>query len=956
MSTGSWDPKRHVALSLGLLALVGACAFAWASYVPHTFILRDGRFYTNTAATLTESLSLEQPYARSWYSGTLGWNYNLDAGWSNIALGRNGELLPKHPLLLPVLSAPFFFALGLPGQLLFNLLTFFVTGACAFGIARRYVDEEDEAAAAIAALALPLGTSILGYAYDYHVDTLLLALFLGGVLAIHVGRGVLAGLLLALTVTLKPTCLMWVPAFLLIALSPQALLDRRGLLRALGAGTLVLLAYAALNTWLFGRPHWAGYNRTLVVVAGQPGIADHVDAFSFPLRDGLTRLFVGNYGIARLFALFALALPGWLLLARRAWRYVLASVLALGFAVLVFAKYDWEGDRFLWPALALLVPPLAATFAGLLRGLRAVGARALTGGSAVLVRHAPPREASLAALAVVAVLVVHVATAQRPMARLERSTAAVAAQQLAAHGTLSAAGTSLAPRGEPLFDDGRSQVSRDRSGDLVARVSPLATLISAPFALAGSAGLVTLHIALAALLALLLVVLSPRPPTVLAASVVLLLWLPGVRERVIVGGPALLGATALVGALLAADRGRLALASTLACLATALTEAPLLLLPAVLVLLHRPLRVWRSLATTPEARRTLSSRVALRGLLPPLGFMLLHLLYWGRPLAHSSERVAVTGLDGAYTIAPSQSLSSVLDAAFGGDPDPVRALAPLLLLALPGLGLIAVGRRDLAIALGLVLLSLGLPGVVPEDGQLPLFACFVLTLPLARALGVLGSLLDAFGHRLAARLPARAGLAPALVLGALLAALLLVGVGQRALARGGFDVSDPEAVRHARVTLAAGRRGAEIPCDFLAWEYQGWECASYEREVTLTGLATATPARFGPDGVPDLHLGTDLRGHARTIAFDDVTLSDRLEFMVRFDARSAQDGTLHVLLNDELAREVSLAELVATRDASGRSALRVDTSARRGEHVTLALRLASPRQRTSLWLRGGPLP
>ena len=50
------------------------------------------------------------------------------------------------------------------------------------------------------ALALPLGTSILGYAYDYHVDTLLLALFLGGVLAIHVGRGVLAGLTLAMAI------------------------------------------------------------------------------------------------------------------------------------------------------------------------------------------------------------------------------------------------------------------------------------------------------------------------------------------------------------------------------------------------------------------------------------------------------------------------------------------------------------------------------------------------------------------------------------------------------------------------------------------------------------------------------------------------------------------------------------------------------------------------------------
>ena len=84
-------PTRHLAIAVGLLALVGALTEVAAHYRPHSFILRDGRFYTNTMATLTDSLSLEQPYARSWYGGDLGWNRNLDAGWSNIALGRNGE-------------------------------------------------------------------------------------------------------------------------------------------------------------------------------------------------------------------------------------------------------------------------------------------------------------------------------------------------------------------------------------------------------------------------------------------------------------------------------------------------------------------------------------------------------------------------------------------------------------------------------------------------------------------------------------------------------------------------------------------------------------------------------------------------------------------------------------------------------------------------------------------------
>ncbi|MEZ4329347.1 MAG: glycosyltransferase 87 family protein [Polyangiales bacterium] len=946
-----WDPTRHVAIALGLLTLLGAAAFAWSSYVPHTFILRDGRFYTNVNATLTESLAIEQPYARSWYGGDLGWNRNLDAGWSNIAVGRNGEHLPKHPLLLPVLSAPFFYALGLPGLLLFNLLTFVAIGACAFGVARRYVDEADEAAAAIAAIALPLGTSILNYAYDYHVDTLLLALFLGGVLAIHRGRGGLAGVLLGLTVTLKPTCLMWVPSFLLLATSPQAALDKRGLLRAVGAGTVVLLGYALLNTWLFGRPYWAGYNRTLVVVDGVPGIADHVDAFSFPLEDGLRRVFLGHYGVARLFALFALALPGWALLARRAPRYVAASVLALGCAVLVFAKYDWEGDRFLWPALGLLVPALAASLGSLLRPLR----DALTRLSARAPSpQAPPhwaRDAALAAVAVTAVLVAHAATSPTLVDRVARTTSSVAATQLATEGTLSVEGTALAPQGHPVYDDHRSQVARTRGGTLVARTSPLVSVLSAPFARFGGEGLLPLHIALSALLAWLVVALAPRPPTVLAATVVAVVLLPGVRDALLTGGPPLFTAVALVGALVAAARGCAALSVALACLCVAFAEAPVLAPVATLVLLAAPLRArWRALPSD-DARRTWALRLGLASAATPALLLLLGLLFWGRPLAVSSERVAVLGLEGVFAVAPTDTLTQRLDAVFGDGPSALRGAAPLFVLAVPGLALAAVGRRDLAVALGVTLLSLLSPSVLSGQPAVPLFALFLLAIPAARVLGALGALGDMAAHRLVARVPARPGLALLIALGTPLVALLLVGAARRALASDVFDVADPAAVQHARVTLSRGARSAPVPCDFLAWEYQSWECASFERGVTLTGLATATPEHVGPDGEPALHLGTDQRGRARTIQYDGVLLTDRLALTARLDPRSGRAGTLRVLADDEPLHAQALDTLGAPGELYP---LDIDTSRLAGRRVTLALSVVSEQGPVSVWLRGGP--
>ena len=350
---------RRVALAFALILASMVVLEAAAHYSPRTWINRDGRFYINTNVTLVEDGGLDQSrFAASWYGGTLGWNHNLDAGWSNVALGRDGERLPKHPILMPLLSTPLFWAFDLDGTLLFNLLALSTAGLGAFLFARRYVDPS---AAALAALGLVLGTALRDYAYDYHVDVLLLSLWLGGVVALLRGRGALAGTLIGMTVVLKPTCLLWLPSLLLLWAETRS---RRTLLRALTAGALVLSLFALQNWWLFGRPWWTGYNRTLVVVAGIPQLASHVDAFSTPLLEGLERNFSGPWGLRHRFTLFSLCLFGLYRLAKERRLYVAAATLAVVSAQLLFALYHYGGDRFQWPAIALLVPALGAALEG----------------------------------------------------------------------------------------------------------------------------------------------------------------------------------------------------------------------------------------------------------------------------------------------------------------------------------------------------------------------------------------------------------------------------------------------------------------------------------------------------------------------------------------------------------------------------------------------------------------
>lgn len=456
-----------LALAIGLCALALTLAEVAVRYVPHTWIQRDGRFYTNVNTTLTEKLSLDQgEFCASWYEGKLGWNRNLDAGWSNVARGRNGEHLPKHPILLPLLSTPLFWAFGLHGTLIFNVLMFGAIALGAFALARRYSSVH---AAALAALALPLATGVRDHAYDYHVDVLMLALFACGMALMHARRGIWAGILIGATVVLRPTALLWVPS---LAVMLAAERDWRTLRFALFGGAIPLALFAASNAWLYGMPWWSGYNRVIVVVDGEAQIADVSNAFSVPFEQGFETLWSGPYGVRHRLTFMAAALPGLLFLLRRKPGYVVAATLGVIASVLVFASYRWYGDRFLWPSCALLVPALAVTFDAFGR----------------LVRRRPEwRAPVVAALGAVALVALHKAFAGPLEAHLAAGTVSELARHLAVFAALAFGLTRAAERAG--------------AGSL-AIVAPLA-----------------------------------------------LVMLPGVRERVLAGGPDLMMATAICLAL-----------------------------------------------------------------------------------------------------------------------------------------------------------------------------------------------------------------------------------------------------------------------------------------------------------------------------------------------------------------------------------------------------------------------
>ncbi len=354
------QPKDHSRLVIWLALLLALLCIAEASawFMHNTWIKRDGRFYVNVNTSLVERRSLDQKgFADSWYTGKLGWNRNLDGGWSNISIGTEGQHWPKHPWLMPVLSTPLFYAFGLSGSLLFNLLMFVAAGLAAMLWLRQV---EQPLAAALAVLAFLFATSIRDYSYDYLVDVLLLALFFGSLAAIEHKRAWAAGALFGLCLMLKPTAAIWAPSLALIAWEKRP--DWRWWRSVFMGGLSVLALWALANQLMFGRPWWTGYHRILVVEAGTPTVVSLTNLFSTPFWVGFDRLWTGHWGLAHRYALLLFALPGFFPLARRRPKTAIASLLGFAAAQFIFSIYHYDGDRFHWPALALLLPALAESF------------------------------------------------------------------------------------------------------------------------------------------------------------------------------------------------------------------------------------------------------------------------------------------------------------------------------------------------------------------------------------------------------------------------------------------------------------------------------------------------------------------------------------------------------------------------------------------------------------------
>lgn len=779
-SFAAFESLKTRDLLVATVFLLGLGLYVAGQLEPYTWVVRDGRFYIDSNETLLHDFTYEEAFARSWYEEDLGWNYNMPPDFSNVAQGARGELYHFRPWLLPVLGMPLYFAFGLFGALLFNLLCYFVIAGGGFVFASRFVGRR------WAALVVPLwllGTTMVETLYDYSVDALLVAFFVLALEAILRKRGALAGACIAATLIIKPTSLLYVPAVAALLFEIPREDRKRVFVNAIYGGAAGLIVAALVNWWMYGAPWVFGYMRAVHVVRGEMALASTGDRFNTPLMDGLRRTFGGGYGFGHFYGVFAPVVLGLWPMLRRHLAFTLGTLSSVLAALVVFSIYDFDSDRFQYPSFALLLPFLAWGFRTIVDLIPRV-----------------PKISLAFALTAMVVSFAHQARNLRPHPwraqvgldelrdRVVPVHTQTAIELVREHGTFDLRDHVAMPSGR------ESPISLGRFGAWLPRGNLVVVGVSA---LAGDLSFL-LHALLAALgfglLGLATRGMAPAPARLALLAVALSLH--PVREMVAYGGPSAFAFVFVAAALAALRVERPAWAFGWATFAAFVLSAPILVVPFAI-----PLALARD-------RRLLIGPVVAIAL-----WVLFDLLVYGRPFEGPEGFVLIGGE--RYFVTPDEPLARLAFAAH-----PARATAIVVALALTG-ALVSIRRDRWLGGLGVFLVAaIFLPSGhargIAETAYVAVLWPFVLPsfvegLELMR--GMTNVSLKKVGW-------------------ASLAILLAFGATWRIVrAQPPLRLESNYAVRWAEVHLG------EAPCDFLTWEHMSWECATLDGSVEgRTGL------------------------------------------------------------------------------------------------------------------------
>ena len=333
------------ALAIAVIA-IGYAALSLARGRP--FLIGDCPYYAATTHTLLHDGDWD---LRNQLPGDVPDHHGF------FALSIDGRIVPKHSVLMPIVSIPFYFIFGTLGFLIVNLITTF---ALVWGIMRL---AGGDLAARWLALVAYLSTPFLAYTVNYSPDVFATSLFIWSCVFAVRNRPLACGVCAGLAVWAKITMVLLLLPLALIIVPP----GWRATLKCGLAAAVAVSPMLIIQTHLFGSPFVTGYDRDARLTEAGFIITEHYSRFNVPLLTGLGNLlFDPTIGMLKTAPLWFLWPVGVVMAIRSrsaseafaSRLHVVALLLSLLANLVFFACYDeWNasmfGNRFLFPALAL---------------------------------------------------------------------------------------------------------------------------------------------------------------------------------------------------------------------------------------------------------------------------------------------------------------------------------------------------------------------------------------------------------------------------------------------------------------------------------------------------------------------------------------------------------------------------------------------------------------------------
>lgn len=280
--------------------------------------------------------------------------------WQDMyAMGRNGQLFPKHSLLVSVLAAPFYGLFGKIGFWIFNQIIIILLILSTYRIAT-FLCRKDLAITVV--IIIVAFTQTLWVSYGLSYDILAAMLIICGLDLLRKFR-ILGAAMLSLSIFIRPSNVIMLP-FLLVAWEKN--LSWEGVFELLiGSGVIVGL-FLFLNWLMFGDMLSTAYHRVLYYSSGTAFIGVHPKGFNISmfLSDWLGKLFSLKNGLITFNSILVL-LPFSLFSALKSQhRFFYMATFASGLinCLFIFSYKMWfesfYGNRFLFPSIFLFLFPI----------------------------------------------------------------------------------------------------------------------------------------------------------------------------------------------------------------------------------------------------------------------------------------------------------------------------------------------------------------------------------------------------------------------------------------------------------------------------------------------------------------------------------------------------------------------------------------------------------------------